>query len=254
MDTIAIGDIHGRADLLEEMLNHLHVFYSDAQVVFLGDVIDRGPDSKDCLDMVASELQRNPASRLIMGNHEDLMLRFIDGGTSWSKGWCWNGGLSTIASYGYHGYDFLQEDEFVYLRDELADILRTEHASHIAMIRNAVAFVELPEFVIVHAGIDPTLPMDQQDPYKLRWDSKTLIACRDSLPKTVVHGHSVTESLLPEMHANRINVDCGAYQSGVLCAALLSSGEHPSFILSAKDDRDIRVFDATGTPGLKIAS
>lgn len=254
MDTIAVGDIHGRADLLEELLKHVHAFHPNARVVFLGDIIDRGPDSKGCLDMVESELGRNPASRLIMGNHEDLMLRFIDGGSAGSKSWCWNGGLSTVASYGYKGYDFLHDDDFVYLRDELADILRTDHASHIAMIRNAVAFVELPEFVLVHAGIDPALPMDRQDPYRLRWDSKTLIACRDRLPKTVIHGHTVTDSLLPEVHVNRINVDCGAYQSGLLGAALLASGEHPSFILSAKDGGDIRVFETAGASELKIAS
>ena len=254
MDTIAVGDIHGRADLLERLLEHVHAFHPDARVVFLGDIIDRGPDSKDCLDMVASELARNSASRLIMGNHEDLMLRFVDGGSEWSRSWCWNGGLSTVASYGYKGYDFLDDDDLVCLSDELADILRTEQSSHIAMIRDAVAFLELPNFVLVHAGIDPAFPMDQQNPYKMRWDSKTLIACHDRLPKTVVHGHTITESLLPEIYANRVSIDCGAYKSGVLCAALLSNGERPSFILSTKDGRDIRVFDTSAAKELEIAS
>lgn len=254
MDTIAVGDIHGRADLLEKLLNHVNAVHEDARVVFLGDVIDRGPDSKDCLDMVASELARNPASRLIMGNHEDLMLRFVDGGSERSKSWCWNGGLSTVASYGYIGYDFLNDDDLVCLRDELADILRAEQSSHIAMIRNAVAFLELPDFILVHAGIDPTLPMDQQDAYKLRWDSKTLIAYRDRLPKTVVHGHTVTEGPSPEVHANRINVDCGAYQSGVLCATLLSEDASPAFILSVVRDERYEIQDTTQYCGLLMAS
>ncbi|MCS4243132.1 serine/threonine protein phosphatase 1 [Rhizobium sp. BIGb0125] len=254
METIAVGDIHGRADLLEGLLKHIQAHHADAQVVFLGDIIDRGPDSKDCLNMVESELARNPASRMILGNHEDLMLRFVDGGSASSKSWCWNGGLNTVASYGYKGYDFVGEDNFVLLRDELAEILRTEQASHIAMIRNAVAFFELPDFVLVHAGIDPTIPMDQQDPYKLRWDSKALIAHRDPLRKTIVHGHTVTDSRLPEVHVNRINLDCGAYKSGVLCAALLASEGRPSFMLSANEGGKIRVFDSPAAQQLKIAS
>ncbi|MEV4610649.1 serine/threonine protein phosphatase [Neorhizobium sp. LMR1-1-1.1] len=254
MDTIAVGDIHGRADLLERLLKHVYAFHPDARLVFLGDIIDRGPDSKDCLDMVGSELARNPASRLIMGNHEDLMLRFIDGGSASSKVWCWNGGLSTVASYGYKGYDFRLEDEFIYLRDELAEILRIEQASHVAMIRNAAAFLELPEYILVHAGIDPALSMDQQDPYRLRWDSKTLIACRDRLPKTVVHGHTVTESLLPEVHRNRINIDCGACESGILCATVLSEEASPAFILSTGGDDRYEIQDTTRLCGMLMAS
>lgn len=254
MDTIAVGDIHGRADLLERLLEHVHAFHPNARVVFLGDIIDRGPDSKDCLDMVASELARNSASRLIMGNHEDLMLRFVDGGSKWSRSWCWNGGLSTVASYGYKGYDFHDDDDLVCLSDELADILRKEQSSHIAMIRDAVAILELPEFVLVHAGIDPAFPMDQQDPYKMRWDSKTLIACRDRLPKMVVHGHTVTEAHFPEVHVNRINVDCGAYQSGVLCSTLLSADASPAFILSVVSDDLYEIQDTTQYCGLSMAS
>jgi serine/threonine protein phosphatase 1 len=231
-NAIAIGDIHGRADLLEPLLKHIHLNYPDTRVIFLGDVIDRGPDSKDCLDMVESELERNSASSLIMGNHEDLMLRFIDGGTIWSKSWCWNHGLASVASYGYEGYEFRGEDGYMYLRGELAEILATRHQSHVDMIRRAAAFVELPDYILVHAGIVPGVPMGRQDPYQLRWDSKSLIAHRGSLPKRIVHGHTVTAGQLPEIHANRINIDCGAYHSGVLCAALLSPEASAAFILS----------------------
>ncbi|MGO7964702.1 metallophosphoesterase [Rhizobium ruizarguesonis] len=86
-----IGDIHGRADLLERLLTHINANHSDTRIVFLGDIIDRGPDSKDCLNMVGSELDRNRSSKLIMGNHEDLMLRFVNGGSAGSRSWCGTG-------------------------------------------------------------------------------------------------------------------------------------------------------------------
>ncbi len=254
MNTIAVGDIHGRADLLERLLAHAHTNYPDARVVFLGDIIDRGPDSKDCLDMVESELKRNAASTLIMGNHEDLMLRFIDGGCARSKSWCWNGGLTTVKSYGFPGYEFLGEDGLTYLRDELADILRTQHRSHIDMIRKAPAFVELPGYVLVHAGIIPGLPMEQQDPYMLRWDSKSLIAYEGPLDKTVVHGHTVTPNLLPEVCHNRMNIDCGAFESGTLCAAILSEEASPAFILSFDRDGTYGIQDTAQAFGFLMAS
>lgn len=242
MDTIAIGDIHGRADLLAPLLEHVSHYHCDARIVFLGDVIDRGPASKDCLDLVKAELVRNPMSELLLGNHEDMMLRYIDGGSEASRSWCWNGGLSTIESYGYQGYDFLQEDGYVRLRTDLAEILKSDHSDHVEMIRSAAAFVELPDHVLVHAGITPGLPMESQDPYQLRWNSKSLLAHHGPLPKTVVHGHTVTPAFFPERHINRINIDCGAYESDVLCAVVLSGRSDPTFILStiANAKRQVR--------------
>lgn len=231
MTTIAIGDVHGRADLLEPLLDLISNRYGDARIVFLGDIIDRGPDSKECLEMVREELARNPASALILGNHEDLMLRFVDYGLDGSRSWCWNGGLATVASYGYHHFEFMGDDGYLQLPDQLADIFRAEQTSHIALIRKAVAAVELPDFLLVHAGIVPGVPMDQQDPYQLRWNSKDLIAYDGPLPKTVVHGHKVTATLFPEVYSNRIAIDCGAYESGVLCAVVLDDSAR-SFILS----------------------
>jgi len=250
MDTIAIGDVHGRADLLEHLLIHIHANHPETRIVFLGDIIDRGPDSRQCLDMVASELKRNPDSKLIMGNHEDLMLRFLDGGSTLSRGWCWNGGLSTVTSYGYAGYDFCGDDNFMYLRDELADRFKSEYPSHVAIMGEAVPYVDLPEYVLVHAGIVPGVAMDQQDPYKLRWDSKSLIAHKDRLRKVVVHGHTITASRMPEIHVNRINVDCGAYESGILCATLLSAEASPAFILSQRQGRQYKVQDTSQECGL----
>jgi serine/threonine protein phosphatase 1 len=245
VDAIAIGDIHGRADLLAPLLDYVNRYHTDARLIFLGDIIDRGPASKDCLDMVQAELARNSMSELLLGNHEDMMLRFVDGGSDGSRSWCWNGGLCTVESYGYQGYDFLHEDGYVRLRTELAEFLKSDHSDHVDMIRNAGFYVELPEHVFVHAGIVPGLPMESQDPYQLRWNSKTLAAYHGPLPKTVVYGHMITATFFPERHVNRINIDCGAYESGVLCAAVFSGRSDLTFILSteANGKREIREID-----------
>jgi serine/threonine protein phosphatase 1 len=221
--------------------------------VFLGDVIDRGPHSKDCLDLVDRELRRNPASTLIRGNHEDLMLRFVDGGSAGSKSWCHNGGLTTVASYGYKGFDYMDADGYVRLRDELAETFRGGHRSHVDLLRAAVPFVELPRHILVHAGIVPGIPMDEQDPYQLAWNSTTLCAYTAPLPKIVVHGHMVTAKAFPEIHINRINLDCGAYVNGVLCAALLSETSPLRFIYSIDADGALEVVESEYASDMRAA-
>lgn len=233
MDTIAIGDVHGRADLLEIMLEFSREELGDPRVVFLGDIIDRGPSSRQALDLVQEELRRNPQSVLIQGNHEDLLLRFIDGGADSSRRWHWNGGDQTVASYGISGFGYRDDDGFERFEDELAKVFMEQHRSHLDLIRAAPSFFETQEYFFVHAGIDPLVSLDQQDPYLMRWNGKLLTAYHGPLAKTVVHGHTVTESRYPELHANRINLDTGAYDSNKLSAAWLRRGIPPTFLTAS---------------------
>ncbi|PDT46677.1 hypothetical protein CO661_17395 [Sinorhizobium fredii] len=234
MDTVAIGDVHGRADLLERLLEYLYVNFPRVRMVFLGDIIDRGPYSRQAVDLVENELLRQPASVLIQGNHEDLMLRFLDGGSERSHGWRYNGGDATVASYGYHGYGYTDDEGFGRFRDELAARFSEEHPTLVALLRNAVPCVQTEDYFFVHAGIDPGVPLDEQDPYLMRWDSKPLISHRGRLSKIVVHGHTITESGRPEMFDHRINIDTGAYRTNTLTAVLLPEDGLPAtFIVSS---------------------
>ncbi|WP_429819350.1 metallophosphoesterase family protein [Ensifer sp. B1-9] len=227
MDTVAIGDVHGRADLLERMLEYIYVSLPRSRVVFLGDIIDRGPDSRQAMDLVEHELSRQPASALIQGNHEELLLRFLDKGAAYSRGWRHNGGDATVASYGLQGYEYEDEDGYGRFTDELAAIFQEEHSTHVALVRKALPCLETEDHFFVHAGIVPSIPLDEQDPYLMRWKSQPLLTHTGYLPKIVVHGHHVPESHRPEVYKSRVSLDTGAYYSNKLTAALLPAGKSP---------------------------
>lgn len=234
MDIVAVGDVHGRADLLERLLEYIYVNLPQVRIIFLGDIIDRGPYSRQAMDLVEHELSRQPASILIQGNHEDLMLRFLDRGSELSRGWHYNGGAATVASYGYEGYEFIGDDGLGRFTDELVCRFLDEHSSHVFMLRNALPCFQTEDYFFVHAGIDPAIPLYEQDPYLMRWDSRPLIAHSRQLPKTVIHGHTITASRQPEVSLSRVNLDSGAYLSNKLTAVLVPEDDvPPSFIVSS---------------------
>ncbi|WP_276120044.1 metallophosphoesterase [Pararhizobium qamdonense] len=235
MEIIAIGDVHGRADLLEKQLDFAARKIESYRVLFLGDIIDRGPDSHEAMALVAQELRREASSVLIQGNHEDLMLRFIDRGREFSMNWRYNGGDACVDSYVPMGSAIWGEPDDQgpgWFRDELRSVFTDGFPEHVELLRSAKPYVETERYFFTHAGIDPALPLDKQDPYKLRWDGKTLAAYYGPLPKIIVHGHMITDGFLPEVHSNRINVDTGAYASDRLTALRIRPCGTASFLMS----------------------
>jgi serine/threonine protein phosphatase 1 len=235
--TYAIGDVHGRRDLLEALLAAIDDESGDSndRIVFLGDIIDRGPESRQCLDLVVQTLETRPGSRLILGNHEEFMLAFLDAATpddrqAAARRWLPNGGAETLRSYG-----FAQTGPL----DDIAGSLAAGFPAHIAALRNAGWMVETGGYVLVHGGIDPDLPLAAQDPVTTRWIRDRFLKFHGRLEKTVVHGHTMTESSLPELHGNRIALDTGAVRSGHLTCAVLDGDAAPRFL--ATDDHGRRV-------------
>ncbi|WP_370321696.1 metallophosphoesterase [Oricola sp.] len=230
----AIGDIHGRRDLLDPLLDAIVCDageHGDApRIVFLGDIVDRGPESRQSLDRVIATLEAFPGSRLILGNHEEFMLRFIDEPERRdriAKTWFANGGLETIASYGFGKSDNV---------DAIAARIAEERAAHIDALRAADWMVETERYCFVHGGVDPMLPLADQDPETTRWIRHDFLDYSDPLEKMVIHGHTPTDASLPEVHANRIAVDTGAFRSGHLtCAILDETGETPPRFLATDD-------------------
>ncbi|MBX5132652.1 serine/threonine protein phosphatase [Rhizobium lentis] len=215
--TFAIGDIHGRADLLRGLLDGIlersaRIGYA-YRIVFLGDIIDRGPDSREAMNLVLSTLKEIPDSRLVLGNHDSFVLRILDEQDLGRKQalllhWITKmGGAATLASY---GYDFSNAD-----LDRILDVI---DADHIAILRAAEKYVELDRHVLVHAGLEPGVPLSRQDPYKLMWIREPFLSFTGSFGKTVVHGHTPTLSMMVERFHRRISVDTGACERSILSA------------------------------------
>jgi len=228
--TYAIGDVHGRRDLLEALLAAIRddAGTRAARIIFLGDLIDRGPDSRGCLDLAIATLADTPDSRMILGNHEELLLRFVDlpaERQSIAKIWLANGGIDTLHSYGLDDSGNL---------DSLAEQLAATLPAHLAFLRAADWMVETDTHFFVHGGIDPHLALTDQDPRTTRWIRDKFLQFPGPLPKTVVHGHTMTDASLPELHGNRIAMDTGAVHSGHLTCGVFNGAVPLRFL--ATDD------------------
>jgi len=226
----AIGDIHGRLDLLKGMIS----FIDDDEVaaptnpksiVFLGDYIDRGPDPKGVIDAITA-LQRSGRHRVttLMGNHESALLSFLDNdqiGPDWVK----HGGSSTLRSYGVIPPGGAgSADTWQLAQAAFAKALSVEH---LTFLRSLKLWEEVGDYLFVHAGVRPGVPMDRQSTRDLLWIRQDFLVADRAHRKTIVHGH--TSSAEPIEGDGRIGVDTGAYATGVLTAVRLE-GEGREFM------------------------
>ncbi|MEK1892278.1 MAG: metallophosphoesterase [Rhizobium sp.] len=223
----AIADIHGRADLLEVLLRHIAVASEQRRskpiVVFLGDLIDRGPRSPKVLDLVASTLELYRGSRLILGNHDFYLRALLRGELSSEDAVNWMdwGGTATVSAY---------SDRPVPDFKGIAADIRDAFPHHIDLLENALTYKEIGRFCFVHAGIRPGVLLTAQTEYDLRWIRAAFLDHVDAFDHIVVHGHTITNSLLPEVYDNRIAVDTAAYRTGRLSAAVIRQDELSHFI------------------------
>ncbi len=232
-DIYAIADIHGRADLLEAMLGCIAAASDDHQskpvVIFLGDLIDRGPDSPKVLDQVCSTLDLYPGSRLILGNH-DFYLRELLRGTLTQEdavNWMDWGGVATVSAY-----SSCPVPDF----ENIAADIRRVFPHHVDLLENALTFKEMGRFCFVHAGIRPGILLAKQDEYDLRWIRTGFLDHMDVFGHVVLHGHTITKSLRPEVYANRIALDTGAYRTGRLSAAVIRQDALSHFVCTELTD------------------
>lgn len=189
----AIGDVHGRADLLGPLLATIEdraaEMEVDFSVVFLGDIIDHGPCSKVALDLVEETLVRTPGSKLILGNHDWFPLRILHELTGSDQDLALDywiseiGGWATLLSYDFDPETF-----------SVRDLERHFPTSHLDIFRTAANYVELPRHILVHAGLAPDVPLAQQTSRDLMWIREPFLSTPFDFGKVVVHGHSVTRS------------------------------------------------------------
>lgn len=226
MRVYAIGDIHGRYDLLLALLAAIGADAAsgpgDCRMVFLGDYIDRGDDSAAVIARLASGTAEGSADRswtCLMGNHEATLLAALSGEADW-EAWLRMGGAETLFSYGVSARSFTGPDRGEQLR---AATLAAIPAAHLDFLRQLPTSAEIGEYYFCHAGIRPGVPLDRQSPDDLIWIRDPFIRSGRDHGKRIVHGH--TPVMEVEMHANRINVDTGAYLTHRLSCVVLEGDE-----------------------------
>ena len=219
----AVGDVHGRADLLDELFRKIALDRAnrpdlDATVIMLGDLVDRGPESSAVIDLCLDKPVPGCGMRFILGNHEELMLSALDGNLEALRVWRRHGGIETMASYGLDDApDAVREDEL------LARLATLVPARHLKLLRGMEDVIQVGDYAFVHAGVRPGVAIDRQKPADTRWIRDRFLNHEGDFGAIVVHGHSISEE--EELRDNRIGIDTGAYASGRLTALALAGAE-----------------------------
>lgn len=215
----AIGDIHGRADLLYEITQRIEDDLRRRPIkyaieVYLGDYIDRGPDSKSVIDQLAVRLVEKRALCL-RGNHEALLAEFLHD-PSVIHHWSQLGAWETFSSYGVTVSDRDGTITPVDLHQSFLKVFPRAHELFLQCLRDSFC---CGDYVFVHAGIRPGIPIELQEPTDLHWIRGEFLESTQSHGKYVVHGHTPVSHA--DIRSNRINIDTGAWMSGVLtCIAI----------------------------------
>jgi serine/threonine protein phosphatase 1 len=212
----AIGDIHGRRDCLDTLIGMIDADdaargRADTKLVLLGDLVDRGADSRGVIER-AMHIAKSPKTVLLMGNHEEILIRAWEGDRKAAGLFHRVGGRETLLSYGVSEADYDACDF-----DDLASLIAAHiPVEHIAFLRNFIDQWQCGDYLFVHAGIRPGLPLEDQRPSDMRWIRREFLDDPRDHGVMVVHGHSITEDV--EERPNRIGIDTGAFASGKLTA------------------------------------
>jgi serine/threonine protein phosphatase 1 len=215
----AIGDIHGRADLLDQTLNRIDADLASNPgcvgiEVFLGDYIDRGPASRDVIDRLVA---RNQSFRSVFlkGNHEGFLCGFLSN-PSTLEHWQYNGGLETLMSYGVTPSINANAATQAQLAGALHQALPESHRHFIGKLE--LSFT-CGDYFFVHAGVRPGIPLTKQREEDLLWIRRDFLLHEEDFGKIVVHGHTPVPQ--PDVRPNRINIDTAAFATGQLTCLVL---------------------------------
>lgn len=220
----AIGDIHGRLDLLDDLLIRIGADNAGrppaaTTLLFLGDLIDRGPDSAGVVERVRKLAASKINVRVLMGNHEEVFLAAAGQDLAALRFCCRIGGRETIISYGISQEEYERLD-YAELAERLAALVPAEHTAFIASFEDIVV---MGGYLFVHAGIRPGVPVADQREKDLRWIREPFLDHDAPFEAFVVHGHTILEDI--DERSNRIGIDTGAYVTGKLTALGLEGSE-----------------------------
>ncbi|NND49987.1 MAG: serine/threonine protein phosphatase [Rhizobiales bacterium] len=218
----AVGDVHGRSDLLDEVFSRIdrdRADYPDHKAIeiYLGDYVDRGPDSSGVVDRLIAR-SRDREVELLRGNHDAFFVEML-GDAKRLEHWEQLGGVQTMLSYGIKLRANLTPQGHERMHREWCTAVPQSHRAFFAGLRNSLT---IGDYFFVHAGIRPGIALDRQSADDLLWIREEFHRSKSDHGKMVVHAHSPVEA--PEFHGNRINIDTKAYASGVLtCLRLVGS-------------------------------
>ena len=215
----AVGDIHGRLDLLNELLSQIDADIalrptSKAVYVFLGDYIDRGPSSRETIDRLIEHGEKNE-SVFLRGNHELIAIRCLSDRNLFDK-WMRLGGLETLVSYGIAPGLLTNGRQIVQLQAAFHSALPQ---SHFQFFRDLQSSYVCGDFFFAHAGVRPHVDLSLQKEQDLLWIREEFLTSNADFGKIVVHGHTPTREI--EVEQNRINIDTGAFATGRLTCLVM---------------------------------
>jgi serine/threonine protein phosphatase 1 len=233
----AVGDIHGRVDLLSELHRLIAEDASlltpgtDKLVVYVGDYVDRGMESRQVVDLLLDRPLPGFSAIHLLGNHDAWLLSFLVDAQI-GQTWLRYGGDATLHSYGV-SVGLQRDDARVY--DKLqAELRERVPRRHVDFLQNLELSYETGDFLFVHAGVRPTLPLDRQNAEDLLWIREPFLSWRRDLDKVVVHGHTV--GVDPIVRNNRIGIDTGACWTGCLTCLVLEEGDY-RFLSTARPNQ-----------------
>ncbi len=236
----AVGDIHGRLDLLNSLLDGIQsdLDRSTAQrkvIICLGDYVDRGPDSLRVIERLCQLADEGRVeTHFLRGNHEDKMIEFLMDPNAGPE-WCRYGGIEALASFGLKPPVLSHRmDSWISLSADLGHLLSDRHRRFLDELKTSVS---IGGYFFAHAGARPGVPLDAQDASDLMWIRTRFLKDAGRFEKIIVHGHSRT----PAIHVDerRIGIDTGAYESGIL-SALRLEGFQRHALQAAEVDGEIR--------------
>ncbi|MFQ5785776.1 MAG: metallophosphoesterase [Alphaproteobacteria bacterium] len=221
----AVGDIHGRSDLLRALHRRVAADAADApdrdkRIVYLGDYIDRGLDSRGVIDILLDEPPPGVAPVHLMGNHEAMLLRFLED-SSIGTGWLQFGGVETLYSYGVKVTGPITDEAVVTVAQRRLGENLPER--HLGFLRALDLYHRAGDYLFVHAGLRPGVSLEEQAEDDLLWIRDDFLRSRADHGHVVVHGHSIQPE--SEIRPNRIGIDTGAYATGVLTCLVLDGDE-----------------------------
>jgi serine/threonine protein phosphatase 1 len=219
-----VGDVHGRLDLLEEMLERIEDDVRNRKratttIIFLGDYVDRGPQSAEVVERLCTFRPDFARVLCIMGNHEEVMLRVLRGEFDLFVDWLRFGGAECLRSYGLDPVQLRRTRPARAL--ELIAQAIPDH--HVDFLKNCVDSVSFGSYLLVHAGIRPGVALADQTQRDMRWIRQPFLDDERDFGQVIVHGHTIVPEV--EQRSNRIALDTGAYRTGLLSALALEEGE-----------------------------